>query len=164
MRSTCRQLLILCAALVVSGCGFALRGAVDLPPALQTLQLESTDGNSDIVRDMRRALEVSDITVVSQARPGIYRLGIGNERVVERVLSVNSNARAGEYELSLSVPFQLRNGETFLIGPETLSIEKVYLADPNSAVAKAEERELIEEEMRRELVNQIMRRLQALSL
>jgi outer membrane lipopolysaccharide assembly protein LptE/RlpB len=62
------------------------------------------------------------------------------------------------------VPFQLRSGGTTVIGPETLVIEKVYLADPNSAVAKAEERELMEEEMRRELVSLILRRLQSASL
>ena len=85
---------------------------------------------------------------------------VGNEQSSERVLSVNSNARAGEYELTMSVPVQLRRGGAVVMGPETLSIEKVYLADPNSAVAKAEERELMEGEMRRELVNQILRRLQ----
>jgi len=51
-----------------------------------------------------------------------------------------------------------------VVGPEELAIEKVYLADPNNAVAKAEERELMEEEMRLELVTLILRRLQSAPL
>ena len=58
----------------------------------------------------------------------------------------------------------MRIADAVVFGPEVLSIEKVYLADPNSAVAKAEERELMEEEMRRELVNRILRRLQNVTL
>lgn len=150
--------------ILLSSCGFTLRGSATLAPELQELYLESSDGNSDILREMRRVLIASDINLLDQAEADRYRLGLGNERSVERVLSVNSNARAGEYELTLSVPVQLRIGDNLVFGPETLTIEKVYLADPNSAVAKAEERELMESEMRRELVNQILRRLQSLEL
>ena len=155
---------ILITAFSLAGCGFHLRGTAQLPPALQTLALASTDGNSDILRELRRSLVASGINVLDSPQGNTYALAIGAEDSSERVLSVNSNARAGEYELTMSVPFQLRSGGTTVIGPETRVIEKVYLADPNSAVAKAEERELMEEEMRRELVSLILRRLQSASL
>lgn len=149
---------------LLTGCGFTLRGAAELPTELQTMALTSPGGNSDILREVRRSLQASDITLLDSPSLTNYTLVIGNESSEERVLSVNDNARAGEYELIVSVPFQLRLGTDVIAGPETLSVEKVYLADPNSAVAKREERELLEEEMRRELVNQLMRRLQAISL
>lgn len=164
MRFKSVQIILLLAAGLLSGCGFTLRGSVDLPPHLQTLMLESTDRNSDIMREMRRTLIASNVTIVDQPREGIYRLGIGDEESGERVVSVNANARAGEYELSVSVPFQVRSGTDIVLGPETLTVEKIYLADPENAVAKAEEANLIRGEMRRELVNRIMRRLQTASL
>jgi len=148
----------------LSSCGFSLRGAAELPVELQTMALASPGGNSEILRQVRRSLQASDVTILEDASLSAYTLVIGDESSRERVLSVNDNARAGEYELTLSAPFQLRKGSETLVGPETLTIEKVYLADPNSAVAKREERELMEDEMRRELVNQLMRRLQAVTL
>lgn len=146
----------------LGGCGFTLRGSAELPAALQTMQLESTDANSDIVREVSRTLRNNGVTLADTA--STYRLGIGTEAYSERALSVNANARAGEYEVTLAVPFQLRRGTDLVLGPETLSIERVYLADPENAVAKNEEAALIRSEMRRELAQQVLRRLQALQL
>lgn len=148
---------------LLSACGFALRGSssADLAPELQTLQVQGS--NTEIMRLLQRALASNRITVINQAQPGVYRLEIGSEQVAERVISVNSSARAGEYELSMILPFQLSSDSEFIIAPENLSIERSYQADPSSAVAKADESQLILKEMRQGLVTQILRRLQTLS-
>lgn len=156
--------LALCTTLLIllSACGFALRGSAQLPAALNTLQVLSVDANSELLREVTRALRNSGVSVVDTATD--YRLGLGREADSERTLSVNSNARAGEYELELSVLFQLSGGGTTVLGPETLSTTRVYLSDPENAVAKSEEAELIRQEMRRELAQQILNRLQASAL
>jgi LPS-assembly lipoprotein len=156
--------MLLIATLAISGCGFALRGAATLPEKLQTLYLESLDPGSDVLRETRRVLQNNRITLLESASADTYRLGLGVEENTERALSVNANARAGEYELTMSLPFQLRRGSEILLGPETLINSKVYLADPENAVAKNEEAQQIRSEMRRELAQQIIRRLQALTL
>ena len=148
---------------LLSGCGFTLRGSVALPAELQTLQVESPAPNSEIVREVSRMLRNNAVTLTDDAPADVWHLGIGNEQLSERVLSVNANARAGEYELTMTVPVQLQRG-TQTLGPETLSVARVYLADPENAVAKNEEAELIRAEMRRELAQQILRRLQSLEL
>ena len=146
--------------LLISSCGFHLRGSVTLPYGLESLHLESSVGESDLLQALRRAITAADVNLLDTPGLGVYSLGIGQEEIDERVLSVNSNARAGEYELSISVPVQVRSGQVVVIGPEILTIEKVYLADPDNAVAKQEEREIMEDEIRQELVLQILRRLQ----
>lgn len=155
--------VFLVAALLLSGCGFALRGSIPMPAALQTLQVESPNPNSEIVREVSRMLRNNAVTLTDAPSATTYRLGIGTEEVTERMLSVNANARAGEYELTISVAAQLRRG-TQTIGPETFTVARAYLADPEAAVAKSEEAELIRAEMRRELAQQILRRLQSLEL
>jgi len=164
--SRLRQFQLVAAVLLilsVSSCGFALRGTANLPAALQTLQLASVDPTSDLLREVSRALRSNGVTVVDTDQTP-YRLGLGRENSTERTLSVNSNARAGEYELELSVLFQLTQSGSTVLGPETLSLTRVYLTDPENAVAKDEEAELIRQEMRRELAQQILRRLQAANL
>jgi LPS-assembly lipoprotein len=146
--------------LLISSCGFHLRGSITLPSDLESLHLESSVGESDLLQALRRALTAADVNLLDIPGSGVYSLGIGQEEVEERVLSVNSNARAGEYQLSISVPVQVRSGQIVVVGPEILTIEKVYLADPDNAVAKQEEREIMEDEIRQELVLQILRRLQ----
>ena len=158
-----RVVAVLLLTALLTGCGFTLRGTVDLPDALQTLQLESPSPDSELVREVRRMLRNNEVTLVDDAPATAWSLGVGSEQASERVLSVNANARAGEYELTSSVAVQLRRG-TEILGPETLTVSRVYLADPENAVAKNEEAELIRTEMRRELAQQILRRLQSLDL
>lgn len=155
--------MVACALFTLSGCGFSLRGSAALPPALQTLQVESVDNNSDIAREMRRALRNNDVDVEGAQSSG-YNLQLGQEQSSEHALSVNSQARAGEYQLTMSVPFQLLNAGALVMGPETITLERVYLADPENAAAKSDEARLIQQEMRRELALQILRRLQLAQL
>lgn len=156
--------MVACALLALSSCGFSLRGSAALPPALQTLQVESVDTNSDIAREVRRALRNNDVDVDDNSQSSGYNLQLGQEQSSERALSVNSQARAGEYQLTMSVPFQLLNAGALVMGPETITLERVYLADPENAAAKSDEARLIQQEMRRELALQILRRLQLAQL
>ena len=148
---------------LLSGCGFTLRGSAELPAALQTLQVETPAANSDIARELRRMLRNNGVALTDTPADEIWHLDIGGEQSSERVLSVNANARAGEYEITMTVGAQLRRGAQ-IIGPENFSVSRAYLADPESSVAKNEEAELIRTEMRRELAQQILRRLQSLEL
>lgn len=159
-----RLAVLACVLVALSSCGFALRGSASLPPELQTLQVRSADANSDIARELRRALRNNDVEAQDAAQDNGYSLQVGQEQSSERALSVNSQARAGEYQLTMSVPFQLLNAGTTVLGPETITLERVYLADPENAAAKSDEALLIQREMRRELALQILRRLQVAQL
>src|SRR5688572_24050307 len=159
-----RVMLVACALVTLSSCGFSLRGSAALPSELQTLQVQSADANSDIARELRRALRNNDVDVEDTEQNSGYSLQVGQEQNSERALSVNSQARAGEYQLTMSVPFQLLNAGAIVMGPETITLERVYLADPENAAAKSDEAQLIQREMRRELALQILRRLQVAEL
>lgn len=160
---TFASLLVAFALCALGGCGFTLRGSADLPLALQTMQVESQAPDSGIVREISRMLRNNDVTLTDTPDAATWRLEVGREETSERAVSVNANARAGEYELTMNVALLLRRG-TELLGPETMSVSRIYLADPENAVAKNAEAELIRTEMRRDLAQQVLRRLQSLQL
>jgi LPS-assembly lipoprotein len=147
---------------LLAGCGFSLRGSANLPEPLRTLQVAGVEENGELLQEVRRALRNSGVTLVEEA--SAYRLGIGRESSSERIVSVNSNARAGEYEIEMNLLFQLSQGGTTVLGPETLRMSRVYLTDPENAVAKEDEAELIRSELRREVAQLLLRRLQAVQL
>jgi LPS-assembly lipoprotein len=154
----------LAASLLLSACGFSLRGSAELSAKLQPLHIESVVEGSAMERELQRVLTNNHVALATDANSDGYSLGIGQESSSERALSVNANARAGEYEIEMTLPFQLRHGSTVVLPPETLSLSKVYLADPDNAIAKNEEGELIRTEMRREMARQILRRLQTVPI
>ena len=65
--------------------------------------------------------------------------------------------------MRLSITILFEQGEQMLIRPETLSVERTYFEDVENIAGNQEEVVIIRAEMRGELVNQIMRRLEAAS-
>lgn len=150
---------------LLNACGFTLRTAAtaNLAPELQVLQVISSDGTSAILQTVQRALRNSGVSVIESSHTTAYQLNIGREQLTERVVSVSSSARAGEYELTMSLPFQLSSAAGFMIAPDSLNVYRSYTADPSNAVAKAQESSLIKDEMRQALARQLLLRLQNLN-
>jgi len=151
--------------LALSNCGFALRGSDMLSANFTSLQFYSEQPNSDFSRLLRRSLESADVdvTVVDEmgADPDIPLLGIVSEQLITRPVTINPRARAAQIELRLSVVAALQLGGQTLMEPETLFVERVYFQDIENISGNQEEAEIISGEMRRDLINQLMRRLSA---
>ena len=158
-----RLLILSCVSVILSSCGFSLRGSDVLSSKLQVIQLDMEQPNSEFSRLLRRSLEVADVTIeaVALTNSDSPVLLVSNERIVSRPITVNPRARAAQYEMRLSINIALGNAERYLISPETLMVERIYFEDVANIAGTQEEVEIITAEMRRELVNQLMRRLEA---
>jgi len=158
-----RLLILSCISVILSSCGFSLRGSDVLSSKFQVIQLDMEQPNSEFSRLLRRSLEVADVTI--EARPltdsDAPVLLVSNERIVSRPITVNPRARAAQYEMRLSINIALGSAERYLISPQTLIVERIYFEDIANIAGTQEEVEIITAEMRRELVNQLMRRLEA---
>ena len=77
-----------------------------------------------------------------------------------RNLSLNSDARAAEFELTMRATFSVQDiGNTQVMPDTTATVIKQMENDPANVVGKAEEMRLLKAEMRTELSQQIMRRI-----
>ncbi|MCH2356868.1 MAG: LPS assembly lipoprotein LptE [Pseudomonadales bacterium] len=158
-----RLLILSCVSVILSSCGFSLRGSDVLSSKFQVIQLDMEQPNSEFSRLLRRSLEVADVSIeaVALTNSDSPVLLVSNERIVSRPITVNPRARAAQYEMRLSINIALGNAERYLISPETLMVERIYFEDIANIAGTQEEVEIITAEMRRELVNQLMRRLEA---
>ncbi|MFK7864737.1 MAG: LPS assembly lipoprotein LptE [Pseudohongiellaceae bacterium] len=157
--------LCLC-ALFISGCGFALRGNESIGNELGNMQLILQQPNSEISRLIRQNLEASGTSVAlidspNQASPGVLVLSVSEEQVVSRPVTVNARARASQYELRMSVTIAMGKDARYLIEPEPLVVQRIYFEDIENITGNREEVAIISAEMRRELVNQLIRRINA---
>jgi LPS-assembly lipoprotein len=158
-------ILLLGLALGISSCGYSLRGSDVLSSKYDTLHLNVQQPNSEFARLLRRSLEAADVIVETTFTENLDTefpvLAIGNEQVISRPITVNPRARAAQYELRLSINIALGQADELLIDRETLFVERRYFEDIENISGNQEEIEVITAEMRRELVNQLMRRLEA---
>jgi LPS-assembly lipoprotein len=67
-----------------------------------------------------------------------------------------------EYELTLEVGFEvLTRGGDVLIPPTRIRTERIYTFDSSSLVGSNEEESLLNEEMRRDVIGQLLQRINA---
>ena len=118
-----RLSLITSIAVILSACGFSLRGSDILSSKFDTLQLNAQPPNSEFSRLLRRSLEVADVSVEAVLPENLDSelpvLAISNEQVVSRPVTVNPRARVAQYELRLSINVVLARADELLNAPSS---------------------------------------------
>lgn len=156
-------LTVAVALLTLSGCGWQLRGSGMIPEGLKSLYVVSRDPNSNLVRDLSRALESADVEVPDSPEGADYSLIILKEKSLVRVASVNEAARTSEQALIEEVQFIVNDAAGLTVIPEAkVTTERVFEYDENNVLATQDERDLIRTEMRRDIINQMLNHLRQL--
>lgn len=160
-----RVLIVLTAALLISACGFHLRGSnvEGIDANLSVLSPLAINGNErDLLlgTQLRRALKDTGVTVVEQMA-GASILLIQNVVRDRRVLSVGTDGKVSEYELYYAVTFSVKraDGET-LLPIQTVNVVRSFAFNEQEVLSKTTEQGRLYDDMRFEVVRMIIRRLQ----
>ncbi|MEH6634394.1 MAG: LPS assembly lipoprotein LptE [Halioglobus sp.] len=150
-------------ACMLSACGFQLRGTSDngttVPEEWKSMHLVTGNPNGEFTREVQSRFAANGVQWVEKERAN-FILTISPERFSQRNLSLNSEARAAEFELTMSAEFTVRDANDDEVMPSTdVAVVKQMENDPRNVVGKAEEVRLLKGEMRSELAQQIMRRI-----
>ena len=158
------RLLTLTALLsLLCACGFQLRQEAVLPAGMGTVVVQGADPFSPLGRDLAAALERAGSTVVEKAGDGVAVMNITTNQLATDVLSVGGNARANEYSMRYHVEFNVTdNAGDAILDKQTIELSREYTFDAFQVAAVAAEEDLLRKELQREMVQSIMRRLDAL--
>lgn len=157
------SLLLLC--LIVSACGFKLRGtgAGAWPQHLQSLQLRFDNGvGSDFKQSMRNTLmDRYGVKLIEHDAPELVISGVQTDR---RVLSLSATGKASEYLLRFRVSFAVnsRDGKP-LIEQQTVKLQRDFSFDNTNVLAKEIEEARLSEQMQIDAVRRILSRVIVLS-
>jgi len=162
MKKSGFQLLVLLSFIFMSGCGFQLRGEMDLPALYEKVYLVNK-GNSAIVNPLKSALENAGTKMVHSTGSATSVITLSSKGVEKRALNI-AGREIKEYELNLEVAFvvQDHSGEQ-LSDAQTVSVIRTYQNDDNNVLGKDNEENIIRKEMNESAVTQILYRLKALA-
>jgi LPS-assembly lipoprotein len=144
---------------LITACGFQLRGSADIPEEWLALHLLTNSPNSELAKSVRSSFSNNGVQWLD-AGDANYVLELGNERFEQRNLTIGGNARAAEFELTLTASMEIRDQKGKVVLPaREVSVQKIMTNDPRNVTGKVEETNLLQREMRQELVQQMMRNI-----
>ena len=154
--------LFLGALLLVSSCGFQLRGAVEISQDVSPIYVEA-NSVFELAREVKSLLASNKIAIADNQNSANAQLTLTNEVKSRRVLSVDTNGRAREYLLSYTVNFSVKIKQE-KVKAETITLTRSLLFDTDAVIAVQNESELLYKDMRRNVSRLILLKLQAHSL
>ncbi|SBS26378.1 LPS-assembly lipoprotein LptE [Marinomonas aquimarina] len=115
---------VLLLTLLLSACGFQLRGQTQVPPQLQSLTLLLGTGSQDFDRDLRIALAQAGIRIVdSQPSAELHQLKVNPLELDDTVMARASDNDITQVERRIKATYFIRDEEgKALWGPRTVSI------------------------------------------
>ena len=149
-------LFLLLGCLLLSGCGFQLRG--ELPLAKYPAIYLEGDRHSEFLSKLAEQLKRNNVTLLAGAdnkAPHIQLLSDGLQR---RTLSLFPNGQVAEYELIYTVEYQLLM-PGLDASPYKIELYRDYQDDPSRALAKARELDLLLDELRTQAAARMIRQL-----
>ncbi len=155
-----RNLLVMGLAVLLSACGFQLRGTGTNELSLKELDVSARNAYGETVTQLRQSLENSGVHVYSGAT---YKLNLVDERETQRNISYASAGRASDIELATTVSFEVQGRDNLPLMGDKIQVQKVVSHDGNNLVGSDSEILQARKEMRRELVQRMMTRLQLLN-
>ena len=155
-----RFLLLGIMSVLISACGFQLRGVAKLP--FETMYVEASD-TSPVGNDLRRALKsnVRLTNSAAEAQAVVQLLGETREKII---LSLSGGGRVREYQLRMRVSFRVYgpNNKELLV-PTELVLLRDLSYDDTQILAKESEEALLFRDIQNDAVQQIMRRVSAIN-
>jgi LPS-assembly lipoprotein len=156
--------LTLAATVMVSACGFQLRGSNGqnaLP--FKTVYLGFPE-NSPVGNELRRYIRATgDTTVVNDPKAAEALLELLAESREKKILTLNTQGRVREYSLLYRLRFRMVDAkQKELLPPTEIVLKRDITFNESQVMAKEKEEEMLYRDMQSDLVQQILRRMSAL--
>ena len=155
-----RNLLVMGLAILLSACGFQLRGTGTNQLTITELNVSARNAYGDTVRQLRQVLENSGVKLTANAP---YKLILTNEKETQRAATYSGNGGTVEYQLTNVVSYEIRGQNNLPLLNDRVEAQKVVMEDGSNIAGANQESLLIRKEMRRDLIQQLVMRLEQLT-
>lgn len=147
----------LTAACLLSACGFQLQGRADFP--FKSIYIQS-GGSREMNALLARKIEAGSDTKVAKEIGGADAILMLSEGRGQSTLSLSAEGIVQEYELDLTVSYQLlAKSGAVLIPSSSIALNRSMTYDNQFALAKESESDVLYRDMEHDAVDQLLRRL-----
>ncbi len=149
-------LFLLSSSLLLAGCGFHLRGKIDVPDSLMRLHVKGTD--IELVHDVEKSLKFSDIEIAAEGDNAAL-LDLSNTTYVKEVNGTTASGIASNYKMTYTANYVVLDAEGEELQRDSVKQNRTMSYDAANILLFEREENFLKEEMRQELVSFILRRM-----
>ena len=145
--------------LLVTACSWHLRGSVATSKDLGNLYVSAVDSKGALISELRQQLKANGVALTDDAASADYSLKITDENKDKRTAGVGGDALSSAYEITSKANYEItRKKNSHPIKAVAISVRSFNYntASINSAT---QEESMLDQEMRRDLAQQMLRRL-----
>lgn len=155
-----RNLLVMGLAVVLSACGFQLRGTGTTELSIKEMDLRARNAYGETVTELRETLKRNGVNVHSGAP---YRLVLADEQQTQRAATYSSGNRSVEYELTTVLNYSMLGLNDIPLLSDKVEVRKIYVHDGDNITGSDQEATQARKEMRRDLLQAMIVRLQMMT-
>ncbi|MBT6208263.1 MAG: hypothetical protein HOI53_09575, partial [Francisellaceae bacterium] len=152
-----KKLFLLC-LLTFIGCGFHLRGNIDLPANVKNILLDIQGRDNILEQRLEYLLKLKHIKVYNTSPENInlYTLRIHSHSFNEQVLAYSQSNLPERIRIIISIPIEIINMEGKVIIATTATTSSQISITPNNPVIQNQEKNIAKDDLRKKAANQII--------
>lgn len=152
-----KKSVIVIMALLLTACGYHLRGAMELPAGLKNVYLEG--GSVELREQFNKAMEIASVPVASSPETAGVIIKIFDEDSQSNALSLGSGGTANDFELDYRFDYEIVDSKNKVLSTrQPIEIKREYYNDQLAVIAKGNEETVIRNEMYQQAVRTIVNR------
>jgi LPS-assembly lipoprotein len=141
--------------LLLSACGYHLRGAIDLPSEMKSVYIEGA--STSLQEQFRKAFASSNVQMVTSRAAAGTIITVSNEENLKRALSLGASGYANQYSLEYRLNYEVTDkNNKQLVTSQPVDIKREYFNNQQLILGKDNEEIVIRNEMYQQAVRTIV--------
>lgn len=154
--------LFLATLLLLTACGFQLRGSVELAEGIEPIAIAGLDSSDPFSSQLKNLLSAYGVQLTDNPAEANHWLVVVDKKQDKRSVALGEGARVAEYQLTETISFELQNKQRkTLLGPNKITERRIIPNDPNRVASTSEEEKILRREMLQNLAAKLTRQLQS---
>ncbi|CAM8298074.1 RlpB Rare lipoprotein B [Candidatus Methylopumilus universalis] len=154
-----KKLIAILLLLVITSCGFHLRGMTEI--SLKTISLEGKE--LSLTKNLKKILNTNKVAIVSSTENPELRVELLSEESEKRILSLSGQGLVREFEIFYRVRYRIKTSDSEIWSQENIiETRKDFTYSDSNLIGKEEEERQLNEAMRIEAITSLFNQIQVI--
>ena len=154
-----KKLIAILLLIVITSCGFHLRGMTEI--SYKTISLEGKE--LSITKNLKKILNTNKVAIVSSTENPELRVEFLSEESEKRILSLSGQGLVREFEIFYRVRYRIKASDSEIWSQENIiETRKDFTYSDSNLIGKEEEERQLNEAMRIEAITSIFNQIQVI--